>query len=187
MPNLDENSDSNQIISSVVGKGGPIAGSVVSMIGALLVLIGFVLPWASCGGYRLSGFDIASRSGQWGGSGGAILYLVPFFAIGMLGVTILVIPASLWNKVPRFVTLVGSALVGLLAALACCVSSVFLLRLQAARNDPGNFGLIQLQYGFLVTGVGLLAGFAGTVIGVVTSGAGLLRRIVGPKKPDDEQ
>jgi uncharacterized membrane protein len=141
----------------MVGKGGPILGSITSIVGALLVLVGFVLPWASCGGYHLSGLDVVRQSSefsQYGESGASLLCLVPFFALGILGVAVVFIPVSLWTRIAQPFKAIGPVLAGLLTALACCPACVFFLRLQSARNDPqsmGLGGLIQIEYGFWVT------------------------------------
>jgi len=169
----------------IVGKGGPIAGSTVSIVGALLALIGFVLPWASCGSYRLSGLDIVtqSASGNLGDTNGTLLCLVPFLAVGMLGVALVVIPASLWKKIPPLFKIAGTALISLLAALACCPSCLFFTNVQSARNDPSNFGMggfIQVEYGFWVTMFGLCVSLVGGLLGVGTSVA---ETAIAKKKP----
>ena len=75
----------------ILGKGGPISGSVISIFGNLLVLLGFVLPWASCSGYELSGLDIVTQSisGKLNDTSGILLSIIPFLAIGILGVAVL--------------------------------------------------------------------------------------------------
>jgi len=161
-------------VKDIVGKGGPVAGSAISIVGAVLALVGFVLPWASCGGYRLSGLDIVtqSASGDIGNANGTFLCLVPLLAVGVLGVAILVVPAALWKKIPRLIRLIGPALVSLLAAIACCPSCLFFTNLQSARNDPnalGMGGLIQIEYGFWVTVAGTAISFLGGLLGVGTS------------------
>ena len=174
MSSNDKPQSSSLSKKDIVGKGGPIAGSATSAIGALLVLIGFVLPWASCGNYRLSGLDIVtqSTSGNLGESNGTLLCLVPFFAIGMLGIAIAVVPATLWKKIPAAFKVIGMALVSLLTLLACCPSCLFFTNLQSARNDPNSMGMggfVQIEYGFWVSMFGLFVSFLGGLLGIGTS------------------
>jgi len=170
--NVSESKPFNK--EAVVGKGGPVAGSVISIIGNLFVLIGFVLPWASCSGYRLSGLDIVTNgiSGNLGNANGTFLGLIPFLAIGIIGVAILTIPASLLKKIPALFKTIGTALVALMTACACLPSCLFFMNMQSARNNPNNFGLggfIQVEYGFWVTIFGLFVSLIGGFLGIGTS------------------
>jgi len=183
--NVAPQGNSSLKTKDVVGIGGPIAGSATSIIGALLALVGFVLPWASCGNYRLSGLDIVtqSASGNTGDASGTLLCLVPLLAIGVLGVAIVVILASLWKKIPSLVKTIGTAIVGLLAALACCPSCLFFTNVQSARNDPNSFGMggfIQVEYGFWVTVFGLFVSLLGGLLGV---GSSVAEMVMSKKKP----
>jgi hypothetical protein len=158
----------------LVGKGGPIAGSAISIIGNLFVLIGFVLPWASCGSVKLSGLDIVSYSiqGKLGSSSGSFLCLIPFFAIGVIGIALLTIPAALIKKIPTIIKPIGTVLIILMTSLACLPSCLFFFNMQSSRNDPGNYGmgsLIQIEYGFWITMFGLFVSFLGGLIGVGTT------------------
>jgi len=159
----------------IIGKGGLIAGSAASIIGSLLVLIGFVLPWASCGNYRLSGLDIVTQSTSSNTTidgSGMFLCLIPFFAIGMLGIAIITIPATFWKKIPGAFKGIGMALITLLALLSCCPSGLFFTNIQSARNDPGNLGMggfIQIEYGFWLTVFGIFVTLLGGVLGVGAS------------------
>ncbi len=171
-------------LEKVVGRGGPIVGSITGIVGTLLVLFGFVLPWASCGSYRLSGLDIVIQSASGNiNSGGTLLCLIPLLAIGLLGVAVTVIPATLWKKIPSLVKAIGTALMGLLAMLACCPSCLFFTNMQSARNDPNSFGMggfLQVEYGFWVTVFGLFASFLGGLLG---AGSSLAEVLMSRKKP----
>lgn len=158
----------------LIGKGGPIAGSAISIIGNLFVLIGFVLPWASCGSYKLSGMDIVTYSfqGKLGSFSGSFLCLIPFFALGVIGIALLTIPAALIKKIPTFIKPIGTVLIILMTSLACLPSCLFFFNMQSSRNDPGNYGMgsfIQVEYGFWITMLGLFISFLGGLIGVGTT------------------
>ena len=159
---------------ALIGKGGPIAGSAISIIGNLFVLIGFVLPWASCGSLKLSGMDIISYSvqGKLGSSSGSFLCLVPFLAIGIIGIAILTIPASLIKKIPSLAKPIGTVLIVFLTILACLPSCLFFFNMQSLRNNPNNFGMggfVQVEFGFWITIFGLFVSFFGGLIGLGTS------------------
>jgi hypothetical protein len=164
---------------NVVGRGGPVAGSAVSMLGALLALIGFLMPWASCAGQPLTGLEIAQQPGPEGQSL-ALVYLVPFLALGCLGLALSVIPLAVWRRVPRLVLLLASGLVGVLALVASVPLAVVYASLRAAQarleSELGFFsGLagqaFTVERGFWVTAVGLALVLIGSLLG---SGAALL-------------
>jgi len=162
---------------SIVDRGGPVVGSGISIVGALLVLLGFVLPWASCGNFKLSGLDIVTQSlsgelSDMGNSSGTLLCLVPFFALGTLGVALLVIPSSLWKKIPSPVKLIGTCLAGLFTVLGCCPTCLFFTNIQSSRRDAGGF--IQIEYGFWITVFGLAVSFLGVLVGIGTSVASIV-------------
>lgn len=161
---------------TAVGKGGSIAGSAISIVGALLALFGFVLPWVSCSGYNFSGLELVTESlaGNTDDPVISLLCLVPFFSLGALGVAILVIPVSLWKKAGHGLRLIGSALICLLAALACCPSFLFYVRVQADRQDPSNFGVtfLQIEEGFWFSVFGLFVTLFGGMFGFGASIAG---------------
>jgi len=164
---------------TILGKGGPIAGSAISIIGNLFVLIGFVLPWASCSGYKLSGLDIVTQSGSaiLGNTNGTLLGIIPFLAIGIIGVAILTIPASLLKKIPSIARIIGMVLIAIMTACACLPSCLFFTNMQSARNNPNNFGLggfVQIEYGFWVTIFGLIVSLIGGFLGIGTSVAEML-------------
>ena len=163
----------------VIGKGGPITGSALSMIGAIITLFGFALPWASCGAYTFSGLEIVgqSASGDLSGSGGGFLIFVPALALIVLGIAIANIPVALIQKVPKFVKLVVAGVVLLFSTLTCCPSALFYTNIQSTRNDPNNFGLggmIQLEYGFWISVVGVLISIFGGLVAIGTSIAHLV-------------
>jgi hypothetical protein len=177
--------ESNQEKSSalnketVVGKGGPVAGSTFSIIGAIITLFGFMLPWTSCGSYSYSGVDIFSQSmsGDLSGSEGTFLIFIPMLALIVLGIAITNIPVALIQKIPKIVKLLVAVLVLGLSSITCCPSALFYTNIQSARNDPNSFGLggmIQLEYGFWVSVMGILLSIFGGLVAVGTSVAHLI-------------
>jgi hypothetical protein len=173
------------ITRAFLGRGGPVAGSIISILGNLLVLIGFVLPWASCSGYQASGLDLVqqSASGRLGDTSGTLLALIPFLAVGMIGVAILTIPAALWRKIPTLIKTVGVVLIALMTVCACLPAGLFFTNMQSARNSPDIFGLggfIRVEYGFWVSVFGLLLSLVGGLVGIGTAAAEMLMR---RKKP----
>jgi hypothetical protein len=175
-------------------KAGPLGGSALSILGALLVLIGFVLPWASCSGYNYSGWDLAVNGREYFDTSSSIfLCLVPFFALGLLGMALVLIPAALLKKIPAFVKPIAAALVTLLVFFACCPSVIFFARLQAARTNAGHYGAanyVHLGYGFWISMVGLLLALLGGLLAALSSGGNfLLKRKQPPAEiltPPDE-
>lgn len=175
-------------------KAGPVGGSALSILGALLVLIGFILPWASCSGYNYSGLDLALNGREYFNTSSSIfLCLVPFFALGLLGMSLVIIPAALLKKIPTFVKPIAAVLVTLLVFFACCPSVIFFARLQAERNNAGNYGMggfVGLGYGFWISMIGLLFALLGGLLAAVTSGGDyLLKRKQPPAEvvaPADE-
>ena len=175
-------------------KAGPLGGSALSILGALLVLIGFVLPWASCSGYDLSGLDLAVNGREYFDSSSSIfLCLVPFFALGLLGMALVLIPAALLKKIPAFVKPIAALLVTLLVFFACCPSVIFFARLQAERSNAGQYGAtnyVGLGYGFWISMVGLLLALLGGLLAALSSGGNfLLKRKQPPAEaliPPDE-
>lgn len=166
---------------ALLEKAGPVGGSALSILGALLVLIGFILPWASCSGYTFSGLDVAVNGREYFDNFWTIfLCLVPFFALGLLGMALVIIPAALLKKIPRLVKPLAAALVGLLVFFACCPSMIFFARIQAERNNSGVYGMagfVQLGFGFWLSMVGLLFALLGALVVLLTSGGDLsLRR-----------
>lgn len=171
----------------LVGKAGPVGGSALSILGALLVLIGFVMPWASCGGYNLTGLELVQSglNGEFGSASSAFLCLVPFFALGILGVSLALIPATLLKKIPTMVKPVAALLLPLLVMLACCPSVIFFARMQSTRGNEHTFGMgrmINIEYGYWITMLGLFIALIGGLIALGTAGGSFL---VQRKKPLD--
>jgi hypothetical protein len=164
------------------------------MLGAGLAIIGFLLPWASCAGTPVTGLELAQQPAPTGQSL-ALVYLVPFLALGCLGVALATIPLAAWRRVPLLVGLLASALMGLLAlgaAVPLVVVYTSLDRAQAELERELGFlsGLagdaITLERGFWITvaGVGLmlagaLVGGAGALVGMALPG----RRDLSPQPP----
>ena len=168
-------------------KAGPVGGSGLSILGALLVLIGFVLPWASCSGFNFSGWDIAVNGRETFDSFWTIfLCLVPFFALGLLGMALVIIPAALLKKIPGLVKPIAATLVALLVFFACCPSVIFFARIQAERNNSGVYGgFVQLGFGFWLSMIGLLFALVGALIVLLSSGRDFSLRRKQPPAPAD--
>lgn len=165
--------------TEAAGKIGIFGGHGLVTFGALVVLFAFMLPWASCGSMRLSGFDIVTQSSQYGGdTSWTGLALVPLAALALLvlgvaGLAVNLLDKSLPVNLARLVPFLP-----LLAALpglcGCCSSCAFFLNVQIARSAPDNLGLgmlIQIEYGFWLTLVGLVMTFVGMIAAAI---AGLL-------------
>jgi len=185
MSKSDVSKDASNNTKTLIGKGGPIAGSLISILGSLLILIGFVLPWASCSGQTISGLNLASQgSDLTGESSTFFLYLVPFFAVGVLGVAILVIPATLWKKLPPMIKTIGTLLVCLLAVFACCPASVFFYRMQSAVSDSSMYGtsFVRVDYGFYISLFGIVIAFLG---GLIALGTSVVDLMMSRKKPPE--
>jgi hypothetical protein len=149
-----------------------IGGSGLVTLGALIVLFAFMLPWASCGSVKLSGLDVVTRSSQvadyGGGRSPTVLLLVPLGALGLLALGAVGLTSGLAEGVlPAWLSKAGR-LLPLLAVVpglcSCCPSVGFLAQMQSARSSPDNLGLgmlIQIEYGFWLTLVGLGISFVG--------------------------
>lgn len=159
----------------LVEKAGPVGGSALSILGALLVMIGFLLPWVSCSGYNLSGYDLAVNGKEYFNTSSTfLLCLVPFFALGVLGVSLVVIPSALLKKkIPAMVKPIAAVLLPLLVLLACCPSVIFFARIQAEMSKAGNYGMsgyIQIGAGFWISMFGLFLALLGGLIAAATAG-----------------
>lgn len=162
---------------NVVGRGGPMTGSVLSMLGAILAMLGFLLPWASCAGQPVTGLEIAQQTGPQGQSL-ALVYLVPFLAIGCLGVALSIIPLAAWRRVPLVVTFLAAGLLGLLAlgaAVPLVVVYTSLRTAQAELEQELGFlsGLavdaVTLERGYWISAIGVGLILAGAIVAGVTA------------------
>jgi hypothetical protein len=171
---------------NVVGRGGTATGSALSLLGAALAIIGFLLPWASCAGTPVTGLELAQQPTPTGQSL-ALIYLVPFLAVGCLGVALVTIPLAVWRRVPLLVGVLAAGLMGVLALGAAVPLVVVYTSLDRARAElerelgflSGLAGeAITLERGFWITaaGVGLM------VAGAVVAGAGALAGMVLPER-----
>lgn len=163
---------------NLLGRGGPAAGSALSMLGSVLAIIGFLLPWVSCAGQPLTGVELAQQPGPTG-ENLTWLYVVPFLALGCLGVALSVIPLAAWRRVPVLVGGLASALVGLLALGAAVPLVIVYNTLTTGSEEIGaTLGLggavLQLEDGFWLTAVGLFVVLMGAGLGVLTAVIGLL-------------
>jgi len=161
--------------AQIAGKVGLFGGHGLLTFGALIALFAFILPWASCSGVKLSGLDIVTQSSQYGGSASwAFLLLVPLgalalMALGVAGVATNLLGKKLPDNLARL-----TPFLPLLAALpglcGCCPSCAFFWNIQSARSDPNSFGLgalIQIEYGFWLTLIGLGISFVGMITALV--------------------
>ncbi len=162
---------------NLIGRGGPAAGGALSMLGSALAIIGFLLPWVSCAGKPLTGLELAQQPGPTGENLGW-LYVVPFLALGCLGVALAVIPLAAWRRVPVWVGGLASAFVGLLALGAAVPLIIVFNSLSTAAEEIGanlGFGgaVLKLEDGFWLSAVGLLVVLMGAGLGLVTAVIGL--------------
>jgi hypothetical protein len=98
--------------------------------------------------------------------------LIPFLAIGIIGIALLTIPASLVKKIPTFVKTIGIALILIMTACACLPSCLFFRNIQSAQNNPGGF--IKIEYGFWISIFGLFISLMGGLLGIGTSVADII-------------
>ena len=157
------------------GKAGLLGGHGLLTIGGLIALFAFMLPWASCGNFQLSGLDIATQSSQYAQYGAdaswTILILVPLGAlalmlIGLVGLAVNLFVKSLSATANRLLPLLA-----ILPGLASCgPSCAFFASVQQTRSDPSGLGtLVQVRHGFWLTMIGLLLALVGMVVALVVS------------------
>jgi hypothetical protein len=162
----------------LIGRGGPAAGGALSLLGSALAIIGFLLPWVSCAGQPLSGVALAQQPGPQGENLGW-LYVVPFLALGCLGLALAIIPLAAWRRVPL---LVGGALSALLALLALGAAVPLAIVYNAITTGSDQIGatlgfggaVLKLEDGFWLTAFGLLMVVLGAGLGVVAAVVGVL-------------
>ena len=161
--------------AQIAGKVGLFGGHGALTLGALVVLLAFMLPWASCGNLQLSGLDIVTSASEYSdASSGIILALVPLGALALLALGIAGLVVNLLGKKLPLNLARLTPFLPLLAAMpglcGCCPSCAFLWSIQDARSEPDIFGLgmmIQIEYGFWLTLVGLGVSFIGMVTALV--------------------
>ncbi len=157
----------------VAGRVALFGGNGIITVGALIVLIGFIMPWASCGSIRLSGLDIVTRSSEYGGDDSwSFLALLPLGALLLIGLSVTGIVIVLLSKKlsPPLARLTSfwpllAIVPGLLCG--CCPACAFFWEAREAASDPVSLGLINIEYGFWVTVFGLLVVLAGIIIALV--------------------
>jgi len=155
-----------------IEKIGSAAGSGIATLAALLILLCFMLPWASCGNYEFSGLDIATDSGDTVGEGAACLCAVPLTAFVILGLGLLLTPYGFLAE-NRVIKWIGSAVQGLAALLGTISAILFFIRTNALKNDPQTFGMIHIRYGFWGALIGYLGAILGSLIGFAAPFVGL--------------
>jgi hypothetical protein len=161
-----------------VDRLGPAGGGCVSMLGALLVMAGFLMPWASCGGNSVTGLNLATGDLPFDlpNQGAALLGLVPCLSLGLLGIGLGMLPLAARERIRAGLfslrAAAGVALGGL-AVAGLCLAGAFLAgvrQAQEASNDLfGLGGVIAVQSGFWISAVGMLVSLAGAAIALVTS------------------
>lgn len=177
--------------TQVTSKVGLFGGHGLITVGALIALFAFMLPWASCSGISLSGLDIVTQSSQYGGDASwTFLTLVPLAALALLALGIAGLAVNLFS-LPLPVNL--ARLVPFLPLLAilpglcgCCPSCAFFWNVQNARSDPNNWGLgtlIQVEYGFWLTLIGLGMALVGMIAALVGGLAAQRRAASGAGSP----
>ncbi len=167
----------------IAGKAGILGGHTILTIGALLILFGFILPWASCSGVQVSGLEVATQPSQYGAEETArILLLVPLGALGLIVLGMLGLGSNLLGLLGKTLppiyhrlSALVPAVVAILAWLCSCLPScAFFTNIQHQRSDPKNMGLgmlIRLEYGFWITAIGLGIVLLGLVLAI---GGGIL-------------
>jgi hypothetical protein len=172
---------------NLASRGGPAAGGGLSLLGALLAMIGFLLPWASCAGTPYSGLELAQQPGPSGENLG-LLYLVPFLALGCLGLALSVIPLSAWRRIPVLIGWLGLALVGVLGVVAAVPLILLYTSFAAAQKEiESSLGIfsglagdaVKIEPGYWLTAFGLALVVLGAIVGCAV---GIIGAII-PKRP----
>lgn len=167
---------------TMASRGGPIAGGGLSMLGALLAMIGFLMPWASCAGTPYSGLNLASQPGPQGESM-ALLYLVPFLGLGCLGIALSVIPLAAWRRIPVFAGWLALAVVGVLGVIAAIPLLILYTSYTAAQAElESSLGIfsglagdaVKIEPGYWLTALGLALVVLGAIVGCTVGIIGAL-------------
>lgn len=166
-----------------VDRLGPAGGGCLGMIGAVLVMIGFLLPWASCTGVKASGLALTT-AGLLGSSTPlgdvskpalAFLGLIPCLAIGLLGIGLAMLPAAARERVRAgwfSLRALGGVMLGGLGLIGLGLVCAFFFGLQTQKNQADTLGfgvLVSLKGGFWVTAAGFLAALVGALVAAVTA------------------
>lgn len=156
----------------VVRVGGPIAGSSLGLIGAIIILIGFILPWVTCGllSRSYSGIDIVvdGLSGNLDDSRGTFLILIPLLALFVLLVSLANIPATLMRNIPYTFIVATNILILVVSTIICIPLGLFYTNTQSEIKN--TYGFVKIDYGFWVSALGVLLSIFGGLMSVVTSG-----------------
>lgn len=168
----------------IASKAGILGGHTILTIGALIILFAFILPWASCSGIEVTGLELATQPSEYGAEETArILLLVPLGALGLIVLGVLGLGSNILGFFKKTLPLIYHRLSALVpAAVAvlawlcgCCPSCAFFVNIQRQRSDPNSMGLgalIQVEYGFWLTVIGLgvaLLGLALAIAGGILS------------------
>ncbi len=135
-------------------------GAYVGALGAIVVLVAFMLPWASCQSVTITGAQLAS--GQPDGFGNSLLWLVPAAAAGLIVVAI----GRYRLRLPRLERLAAIAQV-LLGAFGAILGALAIVGIFNARSDPrlpdvGQY--VQVEPGAWLTAVGFVVAAVGGVL-----------------------
>ena len=161
-----------------VDRLGPAGGGCLNVVAALLVMAGFLLPWASCAGNSANGLELttAGLRGDLPNQAAALVGLAPLLALGLLGVGLALLPLAAREKMRAglfSLRAVGSALLGALALAGLALAGAFFLGVRQAQrlNDDllGLGGLVAIENGFWVTALGFVLALAGAALAFVTS------------------
>jgi hypothetical protein len=157
-----------------VDRLGPAGGGCLSVLGALLAMAGFLMPWASCTGNSFTGLEIAT-SPDVPNRAAALLGLIPCLSLGILGVGIAMLPLAarerLRNSLFSVRATAGAAL-GVLALAGLCLAAGFLAGLRQAQQstrDLLGLGLIKIEPGVWVTSAGLILALLGAAVATLSS------------------
>lgn len=166
-------------LGDIVGRGGPVSGSAGAVLGALVVLLAFFLPWVSCATLSLSALDVASGEvpSEVAAGSSAFLYLLPALALATLAFAVGTIFIAVWPRLPRFTSAATAVAMFVTSALMLLPHVVFYVRFQAVKSREGAFALtslIRLEEGFWVSVVGVLLSMMSAVVAILTAGMGLV-------------
>jgi hypothetical protein len=159
------------------------------MLGALLAMVGFLLPWASCAGQPYTGLALAQQPGPQG-ENLAWLYLVPFLAVGCLGLLLGLVPLAAWRRIPPAISWLALAVVGVLGVAAAVPLLVLYTSYATAQAElESNLGIfsglvgeaVTIESGYWLTALGLALVVLGAILGCAV---GLVGALI-PRRPQN--
>jgi hypothetical protein len=164
-----------------IGKIGLFVGHGLVLVGALIALAAFVLPWFSAGGRVYTGLETVSKALETGGDPMFFAWgLVPLGALGLLLLSFVGLAMGLFSGKPSAglsrVLLLLPLFIALPGLCGCGPLGIFLAYSLAEVNfDFNSFSnvLAGLVYGFWVALGGLGVSFVGILIAQI---GGLIAR-----------